>query len=281
VRRGLNLKRVGHTGTLDPLATGILIVCLGHATRLSEYAMNSTKRYLARVRLGITTTTYDAEGDITRQTDASHITPDQFEAVLPRFLGEIDQLPPLYSAIKKGGKKLYELARAGKGDNIELEPRRVTIETLMVHDAQLGGTQAEFTLEVTCSAGTYIRSLAVDIGEALGVGAHLSALRRTASGQFSLDNAVSLERVLAASGEGDSWRQYILPPEIVMQGWQVVTLSPQAYNDIRQGRPIPAHDTPLEGDAASSIARAVAIDGRTAAILRRDGDLWKPHKVFI
>src|SRR5215207_3710637 len=174
VRRKFKLKRVGHAGTLDPLATGVLVVCLGAATRLSEYVMDSTKQYRARVTLGVTTTTYDAEGDVVQQREAGHITRKMVEAALPQFTGEIDQLPPMYSAIKKGGRKLYEIARAG--ETIELTPRRITIYGLEIVE----WSPPECVLDVTCSAGTYIRSLAFDLGKALGVGAYLSGLVRTA-----------------------------------------------------------------------------------------------------
>lgn len=266
LRRGLKLKKVGHAGTLDPLATGVLIVCVGSATRLSEYAMASTKTYRARVRLGETTTTYDAEGEITDRRDASQVTRADVERALAVFTGELDQIPPMYSAIKQGGRKLYDLARAGQ--TVEREPRRVTIEALTLTEVDL----PEFTVEVVCSAGTYIRSLAHDIGASLGVGAHLTGLVRTASGGFTLANAVTLETILQAS----DWTPYLLPPETALAGWRVVQLSPADLDHIAHGRTIPAADaTPDE------LAHAVAPDGRSIAIVRAGDGVWHPYKVFI
>ncbi len=176
VRRNLNVKKVGHAGTLDPLATGVLVVCVGAATRLSEYVMNTTKRYEALVHLGVETETYDAEGAIVAEQAVNHVTQTDVEQALTTFLGPIDQLPPIYSAIKQGGRKLYEIARAG--ETAELQPRHVTIYALDILDWQPPFVR----IAVTCSAGTYIRSLAHDLGAALGVGGSLDGLTRTASG---------------------------------------------------------------------------------------------------
>src|SRR5690349_19143686 len=204
VRRGLKIKKVGHAGTLDPMATGVLVVCLGGATRLSEYVMQSTKRYRARVYLGATTDTYDAEGEVQLRRDSSHITCADIESALAPFLGDIQQIPPMYSAIKQGGRKLYDLARAG--DIVEREPRAVRIDSLEIID----WSPPEFTLDVTCSAGTYIRSLAYDLGEILGVGAHLSGLIRLASGRFKIEESQTLDGLLTA----ENWSQFIVSPEI-------------------------------------------------------------------
>jgi tRNA pseudouridine55 synthase len=265
IRRVLKLKKVGHAGTLDPLATGVLIVCVGNATRLSEYVMASTKHYTAQVHLGVTTDTYDAEGEVIAERDASNITLGQIETALKPFLGAIDQIPPMYSAIKQGGKKLYDLARAGQV--VEREARRVTIEALTVRNVAL----PEFDLDVVCSAGTYIRSLAYDLGEVLGVGAYLAGLSRTASGAFTLENAVTLDELLQSS----NWQNYLLPPETAMTGWQTVNLSPEEVEYVLHGRSIPAVNAPLE-----ALARAVAPNGETIAVLRGTGDTWQPYKVF-
>jgi tRNA pseudouridine55 synthase len=265
LRRGLRLDKVGHAGTLDPLATGVLIVCVGYATRLSEYAMASVKRYTARVRLGAVTTTYDAEGEVIVQKDPSRISQSDVEAILPRFMGEIEQIPPMYSAIKQGGKKLYDLARAGQ--TVEREARRVTIHALIVRNF----ASPEFDLEVQCSAGTYIRSLAYDLGEALEVGAHLAGLNRTASGSFTLDNAVDLDTLL----QSPDWTGYLLPPEMALDGWLTVHLSPEDFDHITHGRTISAPEVQPE-----TLARAIAPDGRTVAVLRAGEGVWHPHKVF-
>jgi tRNA pseudouridine55 synthase len=266
VRRALNTKKVGHAGTLDPLATGVLIVCVGTATRLSEYVMHTTKRYTARVRLGQTTTTYDAEGELTEEHDAGHVTQAMVEAALPQFLGDIQQRPPIYSAIKKGGRKLYEMARSGI--DVEIEARPVHIDALVVSSF----ASPEFDLDVTCGAGTYIRSLAHDLGEALGVGAHLRGLVRTSSGSFSLDDAVSLENF---SNDRDPSR-WLLPIDTALVGWPVVQLTDQQVDDVLHGRYVPAPEVP-----ADNLARGVSPDGQTIAILIATGTYWKPHKVLL
>jgi tRNA pseudouridine55 synthase len=264
VRRKAGMKRVGHAGTLDPLATGVLIVCLGNATRLSEYVMQSTKRYRARVHLGVTTNTYDAEGGILQQQDPSHITPEAVEAVLGRFLGDIRQIPPMYSAIKQGGRKLYELARAGA--TVEREARSVRIDSLTISEWQ----PPQFTLDVTCSAGTYIRSLAYDIGEALGVGAHLAGLVRVASGSFTLEKAVPLDVWLAA----EDWESYLIAPSDALRDWPAIALNAAEVERIQRGQAINADGN---GDG---LAFGYAPDGRLIGLLRADGSLWRPHKVF-
>jgi tRNA pseudouridine55 synthase len=264
-RLGGKSVKVGHAGTLDPLATGVLIVCLGAATRLSEYVMNSTKRYTARVRLGETTDTYDAEGEVIIRRDAQHVTREAVEAALPAFLGDIQQIPPMYSAIKQGGKKLYDLAR--KGETVERQPRAVHINSLTI-----GGWQPpEFDLEVVCSAGTYIRSLAYDLGEVLGVGAHLAGLVRTGSGTFTLENAVALDDLL----QDPDWTRYLTLPEIALNDWLSVRLDQKSLDDIMHGRSIAANDV-----TTGTLARAVAPDGRFVAVLLAEQDRWLVHKCF-
>ena len=267
IRRGLKIKKVGHAGTLDPLATGVLIVCAGHATRLSEYAMSSTKRYTAQVKLGETTETYDAEGEITARQDASHITAEQIETVLPQFIGQIAQLPPLYSAIKKDGRKLYEVARAG--ETVEREPRQVTIDAITITD----WSPPVCTLDVICGSGTYIRSLAYDIGEALGTGAHLAGLVRTQSGAFRLDATIELDALL----EADAPLAHLLPPDTALRWMPAVHLDTAQYDDVKHGRAIPgAVDRPDQ-----TLARAYTPNDAFTALLRADGGLWRPHKVFL
>ncbi len=265
LRRALKIKKVGHAGTLDPLATGVLVVCLGPATRLSEYAMHTHKRYRAEVHLGVTTDTYDAEGEIVAEADAGPITREMVEAELAAFTGDIEQIPPRYSAIKQGGRKLYQMARAGEA--IEVEPRHVTIHALSL----TAWNPPRLTLDVTCSAGTYIRSLAYDLGQRLGVGAHLSGLRRIASGAFTIEQAVPLDDLLAAP---DDWQRHLLPPDTVLGHLPAVQLDEQTTADVTNGRAIPREDDADE-------ARAYAVDGRLVAILRARGENWQPHKVFI
>ena len=265
IRRGLKIKKVGHAGTLDPMATGVLIICLGNATRLSEYAMASTKRYIARVRLGAVTDTYDAEGEIIAEADASHITQDDVLRVLPNFTGDLQQIPPMYSAIKKDGRKLYDLARAG--ESIELEPRPVTIHSLTLNE----WSAPEFVLDVVCSAGTYIRSLAYDIGQALGVGGHLTGLIRAASGSFKLEDAVQLDALLADA----DWGRFMLPPDTAVSHLPAVHLDDVDTEHVWNGR-IPQHVPSLEGE----LARAYNSAGEFFALLQIKDGLLHPHKVF-
>lgn len=192
-KRLLQALKAGHTGTLDPLATGLLPLCFGEATKFSQDLLEADKTYEARVRLGETTTTGDAEGEVLLTRD---VTVDEaaIRAVLPQFTGPISQVPPMYSALKRDGKPLYEYARAGQ--TVEREARDITIHSLELLECSLPDAP-EFTFRVTCSKGTYVRTLAEDIGEALGCGAHLRALRRTAVGPLTLDGAVTLEDLSA------------------------------------------------------------------------------------
>lgn len=268
VRRGTGVKKVGHAGTLDPMATGVLVVCLGPATRLSEYAMHHDKTYQATVRLGIQTDTYDAEGQVVAR-DPRPVSRDQVEAVLPRFRGAIQQVPPMYSAIKKGGKKLYELARAGQ--EVEREARPVTIRRLEL----LAWDYPHFILEVECSAGTYIRSLAHDIGQTLEVGAHLAALRRTRSGTFHSEEAVPFDRWQAAVQAG-TWPEYLLPPDQAIQHLPRLDLDAEQAKIVQNGGFIP-HESPV------ALVRAYDPNGHLLALLEpydKAPGQWKPRKVF-
>ncbi len=186
-RRLLNAAKAGHTGTLDPMASGLLPLTFGEATKFSQQLLDADKRYVATARLGQVTTTGDAEGEVVRER-ALPDSLDPLAAILSGFLGEISQIPPMYSALKRDGRPLYELAR--EGIEVERQPRRVTIHSLDLIDASPG----ELIFEVLCSKGTYVRTLAEDIGEALGCGAHLTALRRTAIGPLSVDASITLEQ---------------------------------------------------------------------------------------
>jgi tRNA pseudouridine55 synthase len=192
----LRAEKAGHTGTLDPLATGLLPLCFGAATKFSQLSLDADKRYLATLALGVRTTTGDAEGEVLERVGADHITPEQIAAACERFTGEIDQMPPMYSALKHEGKALYEYARAGI--EIERKSRRVMIHGIDIVAMHPGTV----TLDVRCTKGTYIRTLAEDIGSALGVGASLAALRRTGSGALTLQGSVTLAQIEALPDEG-------------------------------------------------------------------------------
>ncbi|HEX3054407.1 MAG TPA: tRNA pseudouridine(55) synthase TruB [Aggregatilineaceae bacterium] len=267
VRRGTRVKKVGHAGTLDPMASGVLVLGLGPATRLSEYVMESQKTYRARVRLGIETDTYDAEGRIVAENPAL-VERARVEGVLATFRGEFQQVPPMYSAIKIEGRKLYEIARAGA--EVERTPRPVTVYRLDL----TAWEPPDVEIEVVCSPGTYIRSLAFDLGRAVGVGAHLVALERTASGLFTVENAVDWETFKLAMQDG-TWQDYLLPPDMALYQAAEVRLSVVDTLRIRQGMTIHLAETPGE------IARAYDSNGQLLAVLKRRGEDWKPEKVFL
>jgi len=225
VRKLLNTKKVGHTGTLDPAATGVLPLLIGKATKLSQYLMGSHKTYLATVTFGIVTDTYDADGEI-REENPVDVSQEQLECVLANYRGKISQIPPMYSAKKISGRKLYELAREGK--EIEREPKTVNISQLDL--LEYGKSTA--VLEVTCSAGTYIRSLAYDIGRELGCGAHLSKLCRTKSGDFGLETAVTLDAM--EEGEVDA-HSVLISLADALKRFPVIRLPPQFVRRVANG----------------------------------------------
>lgn len=197
VRRRLGGVKAGHTGTLDPLATGVLPVCLGEATRIAEVLLAEDKTYLATARFGVRTDTLDTTGRTLEAPGAGHLSAAQLEAILPRFTGELDQVPPAYSAIRLGGRRAHELAR--RGERVELSARRVRVDEIRL----IAWEAPDAVLRVHCSKGTYIRSLVRDLGEALGCGATLAALRREQSGSFRLEQCVPLEQVeLEANRDG-------------------------------------------------------------------------------
>lgn len=265
VRRQLRVRKVGHAGTLDPLASGVLVICLGAATRLSEYVMHATKRYVAHVQFGLTTTTDDAEGDIIETRDPGGLARELIEAALPRLSGDILQIPPMYSAIKVGGRKLYELARAG--ETVELKPRLVHIHAIHLRDWQ----PPVATLDVTCSSGTYVRSIARDLGAFLGTGAHLSGLRRTQSGNFQIEHARTWESL---TSEPD-WRRAIIPVDSALAGWRIVRLDAHQATTVGHGGAIP-HEEAGERE----LALAYTPNGSLLAVVRAEDGFWVPQKVF-
>ena len=204
-KRILGIKKAGHTGTLDPMATGLLVLCFGEATKVSGFLLDADKAYRAEATLGVTTDSEDAEGQILEERPVPDLEKAALETVLDRFRGPIDQVPPMHSALKHQGKRLYELAR--QGETVERPPRQVTIHSLELLD----WTTPKLSLNVRCSKGTYIRSLVRDIGEVIGCGAHLSALRRTESAPFNLDNAITLETLNEMTAE--EARALLLPPD--------------------------------------------------------------------
>ena len=276
IRNGTGLRRAGHTGTLDPRASGVLVILVGPAVRLSEYVSASDKRYQAIIRLGGTTDTYDAEGEVTQNLtkDPMSVTEAEFEEALKTFVGEIEQTPPPYSAVKVQGRKAYEMAR--KGEEVELEPRKITVHHLEV----LEWTPPEVVIDVHCSSGTYVRSLANDLGINLGCGAYLVGLRRTKSGRFSLRDSVPLRKLQEAFTAGN-WYQYLIPAAEALGDWPAVELNPDEVEGVRHGHRVKAK----EADTVNEKVRGVSTQGELVALMELmtadDGSQeWQPKKVF-
>jgi len=275
VKRLTGEKRVGHAGTLDPAATGVLPVCLGQGTRVSEYLMDSTKAYRAEIELGSATDTYDASGKVTLEGDASDIDRARLESALSSFRGVIQQMPPIYSAVKHKGKPLYKLARAGV--DIKRKSRPVTVHHLELVDWQ----PPVVTVEVVCGKGTYIRSLADDLGRILGCGAHLKNLVRLRCGLFDIKDAVSMSELERAFSNG-YWHQFIYPIDSVLKQWAAVVVDDDARQDILNGRPLEMQDCLDMKGSPETRCRVYALDGRFLAVLRFDTEKqhWQPEKVF-
>ncbi len=268
VRKGTNIRRAGHTGTLDPRASGVLVILIGPAVRLSEYVSASDKRYQAVVRLGATTDTYDADGRVTSSGPVD-VSEEQFETALKQFIGEIEQVPPPYSAVKVKGRKAYEMAR--EGEEVDLQPRKIQVYNLELLEWAL----PEAVIDVYCSSGTYVRSLAHDLGEALGCGAHLVGLRRTKSGRFTLRDAVPL-RKLREAFENGNWYQYLIPAAEALSDWQAIELTHEQVESVRHGHRVP-------GEAGKgNWARGISEQGELVALLEFDPEAneWQPRKVF-
>lgn len=223
----LHERRIGHSGTLDPLATGLLVVFIGRATRAVEFAEADRKEYIAGLRLGMSTDTQDITGRIiSKETDI----PDEPEVriAIERFRGELEQIPPMYSAVKIGGKKLYELAR--KGESIERKPRHITIFGLEI----TGRSDNDYILDVVCSKGTYIRTLCHDIGAALGCGGCMSSLRRTKSGVFSVDNAYTIAEIQEAADRGEE-EKLLLPIDTLFAGYTKLSVDADSEKKLKNG----------------------------------------------
>jgi tRNA pseudouridine55 synthase len=270
VRAGTHIRRAGHAGTLDPRASGVLVVLLGPAVRLSEYVSASEKRYQAIVQFGITTDSYDLESPVNRRRPVD-ISEEELSETLKNFIGTFEQKPPVYSAVKVGGRKAYDMAR--NGEDVQLEPREVT-----VHDIELLEWDApEAILDVQCSSGTYVRSLANDLGEQLGCGATLTGLRRTKSGQFGLRNAIPLSKLQDAFISG-GWYQYLIPASEALGDWYRVDLAEADVDNIRHGHRIPAKQV-ME---AGKWARGVDGESELIALLEYVAETqeWQPKKVF-
>jgi tRNA pseudouridine55 synthase len=246
VKHLYNAAKAGHTGSLDPLATGVLPLCLGEATKFSQYLLDADKAYLSTFVLGAVTDTGDAEGRVLEVRDASAITESDVAMALKQFEGEIEQTPSMFSAIKQNGQPLYKLARQGL--EVERKPRLIVIEELQLR-AFRGGCKPEVDIYIECSKGTYVRSLAEDLGRVLGCGAFVSALRRTRSGPFSIEDSVTLGTLEALMGSGElpAIDALLLPADAALGALPLVSLSESGGFYIRQGQPVMVPNAPRGG----------------------------------
>lgn len=270
-RRALGTRRIGHTGTLDPFASGLLLLCLGPATRLAEYLTGLSKRYVATIRLGVATDTDDHTGAVVGSTEAwRDLDPGDVRAAVAAQVGTLDQLPPAYSAKKVGGERMYAAAR--RGEPLERTAVRVTIHSIELLRMEL----PELEIDVRCGSGTYVRAIARDIGEALGVGAHLSALRRTAIGDHQLDDAIPVDRLQ----EADAVHAALLSPAAAMSHLPMVRLNPDDAARVAHGGFV-AHDPTGRGDLPEGATLGLTgPSGELVAIAELRGATIRPRKVF-
>jgi tRNA pseudouridine55 synthase len=238
--------KAGHTGSLDPLATGVLPLCFGEATKFSQYLLDADKAYQSTFVLGVATATGDAEGDVLATANGSHITEAAVAEALLAFRGEIEQVPSMFSAIKQNGQPLYKLARQGK--EVERKARKVVIKQLELR-AFRAGEKPEVDIYLECSKGTYVRSIAEDLGKALGCGAHVSALRRTRAGPFSIEDSVNLSTLEALKNNEQlaEMDALLLPADTALSGLPLVRLSESGGFYIRQGQPVQVPNAPCDG----------------------------------
>ena len=267
VRRLTGIRRVGHAGTLDPLATGVLLVCVGNATRIVEYLQRGRKVYETTVRLGQETTTYDADGELIAEAPVPDFSFERLEQALDAFKGEIIQTPPVYSAIKKDGQPLYKLARAG--EDVEAPQRQVTIYDIEI----LGWQNPDLRLRITCSPGVYIRSIAHDLGQALGVGGHVQCLRRVASGSWRVEDAVTLADLEAA---GEAWPRYLHGMRGALSMLPSVVLPAELAYRFALGQRLALPEPPITNDDL----RVLGPGEKLIGVGRMRDGILSPRKVF-
>ncbi len=282
VRKQLRMQRVGHTGTLDPLAAGLMVLCVGRATRLTEFLSDLDKVYRFEMVLGITTSSQDAEGEVTRRASPDKITAEKLEATLAQFVGEIEQVPPMLSAVHYQGKRLYELAR--KGIEVERRPRRVVIYRLSLLDWWETPVKRAL-IEVHCSRGTYIRTLVNDIGAALGCGAYQHFLVRLQVGPFRSEQAITLETFQKSVEEGD-WRRYLLPLDQALPMFPSLVLTPLEARRLGNGmESVIGTVWGYPNLTDNGLVRLYDADHRFlgVGVVKRQGNLWvcRPHKLFL
>jgi tRNA pseudouridine55 synthase len=272
VRKALKVKKVGHLGTLDPFATGLLPLALGEATKLAQFLLDEPKTYLATLKLGVETDTQDLTGQISSESDYLP-SPEEIHQATGAFLGEIDQVPPMYSAVHHQGERLYKLAR--RGETVEAAPRKVVIHRLEITDVDL----PRVTLEVKCGKGTYIRTLAHDLGRALGCGAHLIGLSRLAVGPFRLEEALPLE-LIEQTADPEEMQQYLIPLASCLPSLKAVRVDGFQARRLAQGQSLPwPEPNPAEGEkvrvmAEGDLVAVAAVRGQGA------GQVLAPVRVF-
>ena len=274
IKRASGQKRVGHGGTLDPVATGVVTICFGQATRMMEHLVDGKKEYRTEIELGVSTDTYDSLGEAVDKQDASHVTLDDVERVLETFKGSIKQVPPMYSALKRQGKRLYELARAGI--EVEREPRDVEVHWIKL----LNWSPPIIAVEVGCGRGFYMRSFAHDVGQALGCGGHLKSLVRLRSGVFNISNAVALADMEERFAD-DTWEDSLYAPDVALYRMGAAIVSRQLENIIKHGQPLPP-SARIPHSQGEDECRVYGVDGKFIAILKFDtlSKQWQPGKVF-
>ena len=267
-------KKVGHAGTLDPLAEGVLPICFGQATRLMEQVVSGRKRYRMVMRLGATSTTYDAEGDITENPARVRLTRSEVAAALVNFVGCIEQVPPMYSAIKVDGRRLYELARSGR--EVERSPRPVQVYEIRIDEISL----PDLRLTVDCGRGTYLRSIAHDLGQTLGCGAYVTELQRLSCGRFKAEDGVTLARLQDSAATSD-WRVHLQPVDWALRDYPALRVSGDQAAAIKQGRAIWTESDTLSIEALD-MRRAYNPDGVFLALLQFQAETgcWQPRRVF-
>ena len=284
IRRAAGVRKVGHAGTLDPAATGVLPIAIGDATKLIDELVDSEKSYRGVIRFGAATDTYDADGEVVSECDASAVTREAIEAQLNQFRGAIEQVPPAFSAVKRDGVPAYKAAR--RGEPMQLDPRPVTVYELAIGDLDTTDpTHPAVTAEVRCSRGFYVRSLAHDLGTVLGVGAHLDGLCRTAVGPFDVADATPLDRAceLIEAGETEDLAHAM---DAVLTSWPAVIAGRRDTADLRQGRDIiamPRRDyvAPPVAEGKERRARCYGPDGELVALIRQGlvVGAWHPYRV--
>jgi len=272
VRGLIRMKRIGHTGTLDPAVTGVLPLCLGRATRLVEYLQELPKEYEAVLRLGIATDTEDLTGEVIERMDPVEVTEEQVRDVIQSFIGTIEQVPPMYSAVKVDGKRLYELAREGKV--VERKSREVTIYNIEILQLQLQGPDPEIHFRVLCSKGTYIRTLCVDIGKALGVPATMASLVRTMSANMTREHGLTLEQIAEYKQQG-SLQEHLIPMDVSVSHLPAHTIAEDKAHQAVQGQKISGRAVSPDVDQPGCI-RLYSPEGQFYGIFER-----KPEETFI